>query len=118
MKKKNIIQGITFILLFFIPIPNYIELNNLILIKSIDITCNNNDYLIKMKEVIPQKEDNGITYKYKEYEEEGNNIKLIKERIESQSNHKFYYQKAKIKIHNCTNKNIIIKHFQIKESSD
>lgn len=99
--KKQIIYIITMILIkILIPIKPYIECNELSIITKIEVICDK-EYTIKYTETIPERDDNGIEYKYKIYKEKGNNIKELIEKIES--NKDIYKEKAKIKIKNCNN---------------
>lgn len=115
MKKYIPLIMILLLPLFFIKIPEYKELNNLIIIKTIEVKCKDNKYQVKLKEILPEKEDTSIKYKYKDYEEEGNNLKDIKEKIEESTNKKFYYKKIDYLITNCNNEKEIMKIFNIKE---
>ena len=93
MKKTIIIIILLFIISLFIHIPNYIELNNLIIIDKINIDCKNKT--INYSEVIPYKDNNTINYKYKEYTYKYNNI----DEFFKMKN--IYYKKAKINKNNC-----------------
>ena len=115
MKKYLPLIMIFLLPLFFIKIPEYKELNNLIIIKTIEVKCDNNKYNVKLKEIIPEKNDTSIEYKYKNYEDEGDNLKEIKEKIEKKTNKKFYYRKTDYLITNCNNEKEIMKIFNIKE---
>ena len=53
---------VLFILVFF-KIPEYRELNNIKIIESIGYDCLNDK--VYLKEIIPEKDDSGIEYKYK-----------------------------------------------------
>ena len=81
--KKIIIQVLMIsIFLMLIPIPKYKELNHLVLVNKINITCTNNYINGTIFEIIPIKEDNGVEYKEKKYYTKGksleSNIALIK----------------------------------------
>lgn len=115
MKKKLILLIIFLLPLLFIKIPEYKELNNLIIIKTIEVKCTNSGYDVTLKEVLPQKEDTSIEYKYKKYEDSGNNLKEIKKTIENNTNKKFYYGKTSYLITDCANENEILKTFNIKK---
>ncbi len=92
--------------ILFIDIPPYIELNNISIIETIGIEENKNEYTLYLKEIIPIKEDNSITYKYHYYESTNKTLKKCLQDIESNSNKKIYLNKVK-KLY--TNKNINIK---------
>ena len=103
--KYYILLFIGIIILVILPIPNYVELNYLVLIDSIDITCNNNKYSVSVKEIIPQKEGNRLYYEYEFYEEEGDDLLRIFNSLEEE--HFLYFRKAHIKVQNCINKDEI-----------
>ena len=67
MKKVIIIGLVLLIPAFFINIPEYKELNNLIIVKTIEVKCTGKEYDVKLKEVLPEKEENSVEYKYKNY---------------------------------------------------
>ena len=102
----------------FIYIPEYKELNNLIIVKEIEVKCKDNEYNVKLKEVIPEKEDNGIEYKYKDYKEKGTNLKEIKTSLEKNTYKKFYYKRTNYLITNCNNEKDIMKTFNIKRKKN
>ncbi len=93
------------ILFIILPIPPYIECNNLTIISKIEVNCSSL-YDITYYEVIPIKEDNGIKYKYKKYNVVDYDLRNGLKDIES---HKHIYKdKAKYYI-SCSNKDEIIK---------
>lgn len=114
---KKILIIILLIPTLFIKIPEYVELNNLIIIDTIIIQEENNHIKIYLKEIIPTKSNQGITYKYKYYQEEGNDIKNIISKIKKNTNKKIYLQKAKKLITNKKNTDIIKKELDIKPNS-
>ena len=92
MKKTIFIIILLFIISIFIHIPNYLELNNLIIIDKINIDCKNKT--IKYTEIIPYKDNNSINYKYEEHTYIYNDInEFFKQK-------NIYYKKAKIE-KNC-----------------
>ena len=105
--KKIIIQiFIISIFLIIIPIPEYKELNHLILVKKMKITCNNNYINGIIFEIIPIKEDNGIKYKEKKYYTKGKSLEELRMNLEKQTNNKFYYKSIKNIKTNCNIKEI------------
>lgn len=82
----------------FIDIPDYVELNNLVIVD--DVYCKDNN--IYIKEIIPIKDDSGISYKYKKYKIKLNNKDNILKDIESNINKKVYFKNKNI-IKNLTN---------------
>lgn len=84
--------------------PKYNELNNIIIIDKITISCNNNQ-IIKLREIKPQKESNKISYKYKTYKINTNDINNLNIKLKNKYKKNFYYKKAKI-INICKNKEL------------
>lgn len=92
---KKIIMIILIIgLLIIVKIPKYVELNNLIIIDQIHVDCRD-EYYLKFREVIPKRDNNDITYKYKQYSGKGNNYKDI---LLAAFNDKAYYVPSSVKI--------------------
>ena len=92
MKKYLFIILIVLIISLFIKIPEYKELNNLKIIEGIGLECINNNKILYLKEIIPEKDDNGIEYDYKYYKVNFNNL-----------NNKYYLKNTKYIITNCSN---------------
>ena len=116
MKTKLLIFILTFIILIIIPIPNYVELNQLVLLDSITVTCSSKNYEISVKEIIPKKEDNGIKYDYKTYKASGGNLLSAKKVLEKDISKKIYYQGIKKITTNCSNTEEIFTTFSIKKT--
>lgn len=95
MKKTLFIIILLFIISLFIHIPDYLELNDLIIIDDIYIDCENKT--IKYNEIIPYKDNNGIDYKYHERSYKYENIN------EFFNMKNIYYKKAKVEWNNCKN---------------
>lgn len=113
--KKYIIFIIIFITLsFFIKIPSYRELNHIIIIEKIEITCLEDNYDIVLYEVTPKREGTGISLDYKKYNITGRDLSLIKKRLEDSSSKMFYYKSIKNVITNCLNTKEIIDTFSFK----
>lgn len=70
---KKIIYFFIFLLLFF-GSNNYQELNNLAIITNIAIEKENKIYKVTFQEIIPVKEENKITKKYKYYTNTSNTL--------------------------------------------
>ena len=101
MKKQIIFILIIILIKIFIPIKPYIEVNNINIITKIDLTCSDK-YILKYTETIPERDDNGIEYKYKTYKVEDNDLNDAIKSIEKNKN--IFKSKAKIITHNCNNK--------------
>ena len=100
--KKIIFIILVIISTKIIKIPEYIELNDLAIIKEIKIECKNNNYEVTLKEIIPKKDENGINYEYKYYKEINNSLDKAYKNIEQSINKKIYLDKAKTIKYNCT----------------
>ncbi len=103
MKRNILIIIICVILSIFLNIPEYRELNDLVIVDSIGLDCEKNT--IYLKEIIPEKDDNGIEYKYKYYK--FNDIDKIK-------SNKFYLNNSKYIITNCHNTKDFLNTYNIK----
>jgi len=84
MKKTIILFLILLIFSFLIKQPKYIELNNLHIIDKITIYCDKTIY----REIIPNKDNNGLKYNYKYH---------------NKLNKNYYTKKAKV-INKCIKK--------------
>lgn len=87
--KKIIIIAIIIIGYFFVP--DYNELNNIILIDKITIKHKDNKYNVILREKYLTKEESNLKYKYKYYYDTIENINNITKTY----NKKFYLKKAK-----------------------
>ena len=92
--KKYYLYIVLGILLIPITKP-YKELNNIIIVDQIEITCNNK-ITIEIKEIIPIKEENTIQYKYKYYKNKGNNINENINKIEKEEKKTIYLNHHKL----------------------
>lgn len=112
---KKIILIILIVLeLSIVKIPSYKELNNLAIIEDIKVIKNNNKYTITLKEIIPIKENEGINYKYKYYQESSISITDTINKLNNQTKKKLYLKKAKSLTTNIINSSNIIKELDIK----
>lgn len=109
--KKIIIIILVVLSLFIVKIPKYVELNNLIIIDEIEIDCRD-EYNLKFREVIPKRDNNDITYKYKYYYGKGNNYKDI---LLATFNGKAYYVPSSVKIITKCSEKDLNNLFNIKE---
>ena len=112
--KKYLAILITIILMtIFIKVPKYDELNNLILVDGIGVSCRNESYTLFIKEIIPTKKETGIIYSYKIYEDTNSSINKAYKNIEKKVNKKIYSKEARYIITDCDKSNKIIKYFNI-----
>ena len=101
--KKNILIIISVILISLIfNIPKYRELNNIHIIEGIGINCTNDKQIVYLKEIIPEKDDSGIEYKYRYY--------TYHNKI---NNNKIYLKGTKYIITNCINTNEVINTYNL-----
>lgn len=96
--KKIIILILITLIFYTIGIPKYTELNNLAIIEGVGVSYKDERYIVYLKEVIPVKNDQGIKYKYKYYEEEGDEIEKVFEKLKTKTKKKLYLKKAKFLI--------------------
>lgn len=112
--KKYLAILITIILMtIFIKVPKYVELNNLILVDGIGVSCRNESYTLFIKEIIPTKKETGIIYSYKIYEDTNSNINKAYKNIEKKVNKKIYSKEARYIITDCDKSDKIVKYFNI-----
>ena len=101
--KKNILILISVILISLIfNIPKYRELNNIHIIEGIGIYCINDKQIVYLKEIIPEKDDSGIEYKYRYY--------TYHNKI---NNNKIYLKGTRYIITNCINTNEVINTYNL-----
>ncbi|MBR2828026.1 MAG: hypothetical protein IKE70_02185 [Bacilli bacterium] len=100
MKKYYIFFFIVLLFYFIYPRSDYVELNHLSIIREIKFKCEKN-YNITLKEIIPQKKDNGIHYQYKDYSFSGESFDSLKREI-SNSNKNFYFKHVHLLKTNCS----------------
>lgn len=109
--KKYIFIVVLIISMFAIKIPKYVELNNLMIVDSIGIDCDDK-YTLYFKEIIPTKEDNGLEYDYKIHKSISNNLDgAYQEMLDK--NDKIFFKDIKKVVTNCK-KDKISKFFNIK----
>lgn len=111
--KRLILILIIILELFIIKIPEYNELNNIAIIEEITIIKINNKYHITFKEIIPIKENNSLTYKYKNHKIKTNDLTKSLEEISKTTKKKLYLSKTKSLTTNLTYSNEIIKLYNI-----
>ena len=107
--KKIVIITILVLSLFIIRIPKYVELNNLAIIRTIGIDYDNNTYRLYLKEIVPYKSDEGISYKYKYYESSSSSLKNAFKLIENKTTKKIYLNKVDLIIIDKKKKKTILK---------
>ena len=111
MKFKNIVFVIVLVLLCFFPNKEYIELNHLKILHSIEVKCKEYEYEITLIEIIPLKENNSVEYKYKEYSKKNDSLLLLRKDFDK--DYHFYYKGIKSLKTNCLNVDDIINSFSL-----
>ncbi len=98
--KKIIIIMIILIIIYISKIPPYNELNNISIIDGIGIEKKDLNYILYLREIIPNKKENGITYEYKIYQESTENILKGIENLQKKNKKKLYLNKVKFIVTN------------------
>lgn len=112
--KKIILIILLLIELLIINIPPYVELNNLAIIEEIGVIKENNQYTLILKEVIPIKDNQGIKYQYKYYQESSTTLINAYENLKEDTKKKLYLKKAKSLITNISSSKEILEILNIK----
>ena len=99
MKRIFLLSLIILFILVVFKIPEYRELNSIKIIESIGYDCLNDK--VYLKEIIPEKDDSGIEYKYKIHYTD----KVSKD---------YYLKGTKYIITNCDNTNTLIYKYDLK----
>lgn len=111
--KKTFLIIIIILELLIIKIPSYIELNDLAIIEEVTIKQENTRYTIILKEIIPIKDDQGINYEYKYYQETASSISKAYNKLAKQTKKKLYLKKVKSLITNISSSSEIITELNI-----
>lgn len=115
MIKKLIIFSVFVIISLFLPIPSYVELNDLAIIYGVGVSCEQEEVNLYLKEVIPVKAEQGIEYQYHYYQSSGKDIQLSYEKLNSKIKKKLYLNKAKFLVTNCKTTESIINELRLKD---
>ena len=107
--KKLFIIIIIILGAYIFKIPKYNELNNLAIIESIAVEYDGTNYTLYLKEIIPTKNDQGIKYDYKYYQEKDKTIESSYKKIKEKTKKKLYLKRCKFLITNIHNSENIIK---------
>lgn len=114
MKKTFFLLLISLFISFFIDIPSYVELNDLVIVEGIGISCSEEDYKIYIKEIIPTKDDTGMNYKYKIYESDLKKMDKFIDNISNEIDKKVFYKDLKYIITDCDNTSEVRNELKIK----
>lgn len=104
--KKLIIATILLIIISLFFVPPYNELNNLAIIDRIGIEQKDKIYYVYLREVIPTKSDNGISYKYKVYDASTDELENVLDILQDKTKKKLYLKKVKSLITNINSDDI------------
>lgn len=107
--KKLFIIIIIMLGAYIFKIPKYNELNNLAIIESIAVEYDGTNYTLYLKEIIPTKNDQGIKYDYKYYQEKDKTIESSYKKIKEKTKKKLYLKRCKFLITNIHNSENIIR---------
>ena len=113
--KKIIIMLISIFLLS--GCADYVEINDLAIIKGVGVSYKNSSYTIYMKEIIPARSDDGIEYKYKIYEASADDLESALEKVADKTKKKLYYKRCKFLVTDVDNSDFINEMLEIKPKS-
>ena len=113
MRWKLLLLVISILVLWICPINDYVELNHLIIIDEVSIKCDQNNYSLLLREIIPKNKDNDIEYNYKTYKKSGDDLDEIIKELESSTNKRFYFNSIKKINTNCSDLDKIKNTFKI-----
>lgn len=88
---------------FIFKVPEYVELNDLAIIRGVGLSCQEEKVTLTLKEIIPIKGENGITYQYEYYQGESRDISGSYRKILDKTKKKLYLPKVKFLVTNCKN---------------
>ena len=113
MKKYVLIIVIIIFMMIFIKVDDYVELNNLVLVDGIGVSCRDNSYVLFIKEIIPKKKDTGIEYSYKVYEDTNSSIEGAYKNTSKEVSKKIYSKEARYIITDCHKSDKNTEYFKI-----
>ena len=96
---------------------DYVEINDLAIIKGVGVSYKNSSYTIYMKEIIPARSDDGIEYKYKIYEASADDLESALEKVADKTKKKLYYKRCKFLVTDVDNSDFINEMLEIKPKS-
>lgn len=114
----KLIKTLVIIFILLLPViifgnPTYVELNDLAIIRGVGVSCGKETNLY-LKEIIPTKGENGITYQYEYYQGAGKDVSKALEKINLKTKKKLYLSKVKFLVTDCTKSNHIMNDFELK----
>lgn len=112
--KRIILLIILIGIAFLLPIPGYRELNDLAIIEGVGLDYYEGDYTVYLKEVIPVKSEQGISYEYQYYKAEGDSFDEAFNRLNKKTKKKLYLKKAKFLVVNTVTSDKVINSLNVK----
>ena len=100
---------------FIFKVPEYVELNDLAIIRGVGLSCQGEKVTLTLKEIIPIKGENGITYQYEYYQGESEDISGSYRKILDKTKKKLYLSKVKFLVTNCKNSDEFFQKFPLED---
>lgn len=115
----KIIKSIIVIFILLLPIlifgnPEYVELNDLAIIRGIGVSCQE-EVSLYLQEIIPIKGDSGISYDYEYYQADGKKLRNAYQTIEEKTKKKLYLSKVDYLVTDCKRSAFILNEFRLKD---
>lgn len=115
MIKKIILIGVLLLFSLLLPLGEYVELNDLAIIRGVAVGCGEEEVQLYLKEVIPVKVEQGIKYQYDFYQATGKNITRSYQRITDKTKKKLYLRKIKFLVTDCKTTEHIMDELHLKD---
>ena len=114
----KMVKSIAVLFLLLLPIlvfgnPSYVELNNLAIIRGVGVSCSDS-FSLYLQELIPVKEDNGITYQYHYYQEKNRVFSKAFHSLRENADKKLYLSHVHYVVTDCKKSDFIIQELNIK----
>lgn len=115
----KIIKSLIVIFLLLLPVvvfgnPDYVELNDLAIIRGIGVSCQE-EVSLYLQEIIPIKGDSGISYDYEYYQADGKKLGNAYQKIEEKTKKKLYLSKIDYLVTDCKKSSFILDEFHLKD---
>lgn len=115
----KIIKSIIVIFILLLPIiilgnPEYVELNDLAIIRGVGVSCQE-EVSLYLQEIIPIKGDSGISYDYEYYQADGKKLENAYQKLEEKTKKKLYLSKVDYLVTDCKKSAFILDEFCLKD---
>ena len=115
----KIIKSLIVIFLLLLPVvifgnPDYVELNDLAIIRGIGVSCQE-EVSLYLQEIISIKGDSGIRYDYEYYQADGKKLGNAYQKIEEKTKKKLYLSKIDYLVTDCKKSSFILDEFHLKD---